>query len=150
MDVVCGDNRFEIIAKAKEDILESTNINTSKDEMKVLDDILFRCWQMGWLDKYDEHPTARTTDGDSISRQAVLKLPRSVVRRGEVMEETVSINDIKSLPTARPTGKWEEIDFKSYKCMCSECHLWSPIMGNYCPNCGADMRGGGHDDDDND
>lgn len=50
---VCGDNRFEIIAKAKEDILLSTNIKTSEDEMKVLDNFLFRCWQMGWLNKYN-------------------------------------------------------------------------------------------------
>ena len=54
MNEICGDNRFEIIAKAKEAILESTNIETAEDEMKVLDSILFRCWQMGWLDKYDD------------------------------------------------------------------------------------------------
>lgn len=55
---VCGDNRFEIIAKAKKDLLESTNINTAEDEMRVIDDFLFRCWQMGWLDKYDEFKIA--------------------------------------------------------------------------------------------
>lgn len=52
MNAICGDNRFEIIAKAKQDILESTNIQSSEDEMKVLDNFLFRCWQMGWLNKY--------------------------------------------------------------------------------------------------
>ena len=51
---VCGDNRFEIIEKAKMDLLESTNINTDKEEMKVLDNFLFRCWQMGWLKKYEK------------------------------------------------------------------------------------------------
>lgn len=51
---IAGDNRFEIIAKAKEDLIESTNIEMSPDEMKVLDNFLFRCWQMGWLSKYDE------------------------------------------------------------------------------------------------
>lgn len=50
----CSDNRFEIIEKAKKELLEWTNIDTSPDEMKVLDNFLFRCWQMGWLDKYDE------------------------------------------------------------------------------------------------
>ena len=50
---ICGDNRFEIIAKAKEHLLDATNIDTSEDEMKVLDSFLFRCWQMGWLDRYD-------------------------------------------------------------------------------------------------
>ena len=50
---MCGDNRFEIIAKAKEDLLNSTNINRSEDEMKVLDSFLFRCWQMRWLKQYE-------------------------------------------------------------------------------------------------
>ena len=49
---ICGDNRFEIIERAKKDMLDATNISTSPDEMKVLDRILFRCWQMGWLEKY--------------------------------------------------------------------------------------------------
>jgi hypothetical protein len=54
MEIYDGDNRFEIIAKAKEDLINSTNIETSPDEMKVLDNFLFRCWQMDWLDKYDK------------------------------------------------------------------------------------------------
>ena len=53
MNEICGDNRFEIIAKAKAHLLDATNIDTSEDEMKVLDSFLFRCWQMGWLDRYD-------------------------------------------------------------------------------------------------
>lgn len=60
MPDMCGDNRFEIIARAKKDLLEGTNIDTSEDEMKVLDDFLFRCWQMGWLDRYDEIKANRT------------------------------------------------------------------------------------------
>ena len=51
---MCGDNRFEVIARAKEHLLDATNIETSEEEMAVLDNFLFRCWQMGWLDKYDE------------------------------------------------------------------------------------------------
>lgn len=53
MNETCTDNRFEIIEKAKKHILEATNINTNSDEMKVLNSFLFRCWQMGWLDKYN-------------------------------------------------------------------------------------------------
>lgn len=52
MNEVCTDDRFEIIDRAKRDLLECTNIDTSPDEMKVINNILFRCWQMGWLDKY--------------------------------------------------------------------------------------------------
>ena len=54
MAMICGDNRFEIISKAKEALIESTNIEDSPEEMTVLDSFLFRCWQMGWLNKYDE------------------------------------------------------------------------------------------------
>lgn len=50
---ICGDNRLEIIQRAKEDLIKSTNIEMAKDEMAVLDSILFRAWQMGWLDKYE-------------------------------------------------------------------------------------------------
>lgn len=60
MNEICGDNRFEIIAKAKAHLLDATNIDTSEDEMKVLDDFLFRCWQMGWLDRYDTADTPQT------------------------------------------------------------------------------------------
>ena len=49
----CNDNRFEIIEKAKQDLLNSTNIESSTDEMEVLDNFLFRCWQMGWLNQYN-------------------------------------------------------------------------------------------------
>jgi len=57
---ICGDNRFEIIERAKKHLLDATNIDTSADEMKVLDDFLFRCWQMGWLDRYDTADTPQT------------------------------------------------------------------------------------------
>lgn len=49
----CSDDRFEVIAAAKEDLIKKTNIQDSQEEMAVLDNILFRCWQMGWLRMYD-------------------------------------------------------------------------------------------------
>ena len=51
---ICGDDRFKVISKAKAALIEGTNIETSAKEMEVLDNFLFRCWQMGWLDKYKE------------------------------------------------------------------------------------------------
>lgn len=68
---ICGDNRFELIAKARAMLVEDTNIEDRPDEMAILDSILFRCWQMGWLDRLgaetchnaskvmDEHGQAR-------------------------------------------------------------------------------------------
>ena len=46
-----GDNRFEIIRNAKEELMQKTNICVCDDEMAVIDNILFRMWQMGWLPK---------------------------------------------------------------------------------------------------
>lgn len=51
---ICGDSRFEIIEKAKQAILEETNIKDDKAQMAELDSFLFRCWQMGWLKKYEQ------------------------------------------------------------------------------------------------
>lgn len=49
----CDDNRMEIIKRAKDAMISGTNIQSSPEEMAVLDDILFRAWQMGWLKEYE-------------------------------------------------------------------------------------------------
>lgn len=46
---VCNDNRFEIIEAAKQELIRCTNIEMCPDEMSVIDSVLFRLWQMGWL-----------------------------------------------------------------------------------------------------
>ena len=43
---ICEDNRFEIIEKAKKILVNATNIELSKKEIKVLTNILFRMWQV--------------------------------------------------------------------------------------------------------
>jgi len=53
----CDDDRFELIGKAKARLLEATNIEMRPDEMAVIDSILFRCWQMGWLDQLRDSGT---------------------------------------------------------------------------------------------
>ena len=40
---------------------------------------------------------------------------------------------------ARPKGEWK-IEMDVY-CICSECNNKEVKFSNYCPNCGADMRG---------
>ena len=66
MSYTCGDNRFDIIQKAKDDLLEATNIAGSQDEMKVLDSVLFRAWQMvhsrcGWHPRVTFWPMTGTS-----------------------------------------------------------------------------------------
>lgn len=53
MSELCTDNRFELIEKYKQKLIDATNIEMAPDEMAVIDNILFRFWQMGWLDKLD-------------------------------------------------------------------------------------------------
>lgn len=58
MSDMCDDNRFDLIEKYKKKLIEATNIENAPDEMAVLDNILFRFWQVGWLDKL-ELPSAQ-------------------------------------------------------------------------------------------
>ena len=75
MSELCTDNRFEVIAKAKAALLDSTNIESSPEEMAVLNNFLFRCWQMGWLDRYaepkDEPQTELVNDSPILVKDLV-------------------------------------------------------------------------------
>lgn len=62
-DVCCTDNRFEIIAAYKKKLIEGTNIEESPEEMAVIDNILFRFWQMEWLAPI---PHGRLIDADVL------------------------------------------------------------------------------------
>lgn len=61
---ICTDNRFEIIAAYKKKLIESTNIQSSPEEMAVIDNVLFRFWQMRWLPPI---PHGRLIDADALS-----------------------------------------------------------------------------------
>lgn len=66
MNSYCVDNRFTIIKLAKEDLIKSTNIESDKEEMKVIDNILYRCWQMGWLKKYEDIINKNESNGVAV------------------------------------------------------------------------------------
>ena len=90
MNELCTDNRFELIAKYKEKLIEATNIEMAQDEMEVIDDILFRFWQMGWLDKLDADtvPVVRCKDckhkqGSACDYSAVWLRPNGFCHWGE-------------------------------------------------------------------
>lgn len=53
------------------------------------------------------------------------------------------LDEIESIPSAEPkTGHWidEETNY-----LCSECHRGCWVNSDYCPWCGADMRGKTHE-----
>jgi len=83
----CDDSRFELIKKYKQKLLDATNIEDSPEEMAVIDNILFRFWQMGWFEKLElfgnseqlesGHEKDHVGDsnkmvGDLVSRQAAI------------------------------------------------------------------------------
>ena len=50
------------------------------------------------------------------------------------------LGELETLRAARPQGKWIE---ENGLIACSNCHtIWLYRRTKFCPNCGADMRGG--------
>ena len=76
--------------------------------------------------------------GHSLSRQDICDIV-----------DTISTADVK--PVVR--GKWRKIDKLGRTVKCSKCGNTLALYGvnagrgnaNFCPNCGADMRGGSND-----
>lgn len=108
----------------------------------------------------------RPTDGDLISRADAIEAlgeepPVWCDEEYEIAERDqwrADIEAIKSVPSAdRPRGEWvdmngnpvplDEDGAPTNSCWCSECGEWLvasdeySTRGNFCPNCGADMRG---------
>ena len=105
MDDMCTDNRFELIERFKKKLIESTNIETSPEEMKAIDNLLFRFWQMGWLDIIDRmllvKESAKTlmhSVGNSVSAKAFRNAGRFIQNAidGEAPE-------FEKIPSAQPT-----------------------------------------------
>lgn len=93
-------------------------------------------------------------DTDTISRQDAIehlkkRLYESALNNEGVVSETmeeIADNRIQiwmdELPPSpsRPKGRWKTIAFLTAECL--ECHaqIHELEYGNFCPNCGADMR----------
>ena len=154
---VCTDNRFELIEKYKQKLIDGTNIEHSLDEMSVIDNILFRFWQMGWLDKL-EQPTqtnahsTQTNALDCVSRQAAIDaldgFRCGTKAAWKVIEDLPSVQPkrylidsftrkISVLPSTNNTGKWLG---KYCPYTCDQCGKTSDSMTPFCRYCGADMR----------
>lgn len=92
---------------------------------------------------------------DLISRKSVLALAKDVTLEGGAKHRCIDATQIYELPSsAQKTGKWIVVsdgygngEATACICECSECKdtIWvykkADRKWNYCPNCGADMRG---------
>lgn len=124
---ICGDNRFDIIKKAKDALIQGTNITGSPDEMKVLDSILFRAWQMGWLSQYapdnkeDSKAAYRPTDGMNFGLAIeVAKMGKRIARKGW-NGKNMSVAYQKGYPDGIPCNKntaeaWGMQEGELFKC----------------------------------
>ena len=84
---------------------------------------------------------------DLIDRKAVLSLPRLTHRTlsGEIVAEYISVADVEALPeepSAEPRQKAHWINVRGGNIADYErCNARGRAWMNFCPNCGADMRG---------
>lgn len=84
----------------------------------------------------------KQTDGDLISRQAVLDIfgdihPLDYNARAYVAQ-------IEELPSAEKPAEWishEEDDLAINDYQCSKCNYWTEYNTKYCQNCGRRMKG---------
>lgn len=89
---------------------------------------------------------------DLISRQDVFNaITKSIIQFGsQYTSEQLDMwglftQLIRELPSAQKKGEWifnptDAIEMMFTKPKCSECGFESADGGNFCPNCGADMR----------
>ena len=97
---------------------------------------------------------------DLISRKAALEIVAKHIGidgdKACLIDVGKTYGEIYALPSAQPErkkGKWEITDAFPHIVYCGVCHkrfaqtswqVWSDgtLPRNFCPNCGADMRGG--------
>lgn len=105
MSDVCGDNRFEIIEAYKKRLIEDTNIESRPEEMAVIDNILLRFWQMGWLPSAQPEPIKLHVD-HALTEEEIKNL-----------KQKIADSSIVLMPSAQP----EERELHE---SCTDCPLY--------------------------
>lgn len=86
---------------------------------------------------------------DLISRQEAIDALIDRFAELAYWNPEVVIDTLKKVPSAQPKkGKWiahpggKFVGFPYMHYECDQCRDFEPEERNFCPNCGADMRGG--------
>ena len=81
----------------------------------------------------------RTMD-DCISRRAAIDAIRNTFVGAIADTIEIRLNDLPSAEPERKKGEWDDIG-GVLRYGCQFCHHAQERKSNFCPNCGADMRG---------
>lgn len=84
----------------------------------------------------------RLIDADALIKD-ILDLRDCYNGFSDTYDKACIIGVIDEQPTIEPKkGKWLELDFtEAWEYKCDQCGKLSDFEENYCPSCGADMRG---------
>lgn len=91
---------------------------------------------------------------DLIERETVLAFVHRCKDRlqGKGLTYDMLVDYVESIPSAERKGEWIDRTYGGRilhpwweSCECSQCEEWGSGAWNYCPNCGAKMKGA--DDD---
>lgn len=87
---------------------------------------------------------------DLISRQAAIKLLKAKFAEiffKETAEKNIEkwLNELPPVQSEQKTGRWVCLDDDYLAYGCSECKSVSLRESNYCPECGAYMKGENND-----
>lgn len=131
----CDDSRFELIEKYKQKLIDATNIEDSPEEMAVIDNILFRFWQMGWLEKLELFGNSKQLD--TISRAGAIETVRKAKSIGQahrMLMQLPSAQPPKEIPKRVLWTGWKGCRDTRYKCPNCE----KPVRNDdtYCHRCG--------------
>ena len=84
----------------------------------------------------------------------ILRTFKRKVKIGEKAIVSDMIGCVKNLPSAdRSQGEWIDSQgrpmrlYESYSANCSACGEWSEYLTEYCPHCGARMKGADNETD---
>ncbi len=128
---------MKLIIDIDEEQFTTLNAKTQAEVKTVLD--------YGLLVKAIKNGTPVSTEGDLISRRELMKHTFGGDWDGVgFSEEYVLVSDILNAPTVEERSQGEWLKYGDHAWKCSKCSCLIHVRTrNFCPDCGADMRGKG-------